>query len=166
MWSVYWHDGDVGSISGSIRWWWGFSNKWWPQWNRGISTESLRLCSCCRLIEVLRCRQILLVRTLEWGSPRKSLLINWKAHEIGVGGWYLIQLWWLLYAALSAKSLLGMLECPGTQCMMMVDEMDDMDWWMEVVWGLYEESTSHSDWLSVLTRTEYGLIVGVCGNPL
>ena len=30
------------------------------------------------------------------------------------------------FAALSARSLPGMLECPGTHCMKMDDEMDDI----------------------------------------
>ena len=37
------------------------------------------------------------------------------------------------FAALSARSLLGMLECPGTHYMKMDDEMDDMHWRMDVV---------------------------------
>lgn len=42
--------------------------------------------------------------------------------------------WWMVsnsivvtsFAALSARSLSGMLECPGTHCMQMVDDMDEM----------------------------------------
>ena len=80
--------------------------------------------------------------------------MTWKVHEIGMEWIVSDSIVAASLVALSASSLLGMLEYPGTRWMKMDDEMDDMHCWMELVRGVYDESASHSDWLAVQMMME------------
>ena len=58
------------------------------------------------------------------------------------------------FAAVTARSLPGMLECPGTHCIKMDDEVDDIHLRMDVVRGWHDDSASNSDWLFLETKME------------
>ena len=86
----------------------------------------------------------------------------WNPHESGVRWIVSGSIAVASFTALSARSLPGMLEYPGTQYRKMDDEMDDMHGRMDGVPELRDESVSHSDWLSVYKRvgvsTEFAFV--------